>query len=196
MSGLDGKPEFIVEYAKDVTESKEIEKQLIKSEKLATIGLLSSGIAHELRNPLNIIETARYSIEDVLAHKDAEIDRKLDIIKKNIRRASIIIDNLLQFSRHSDFEREKIDVERLIETTLALLEQEIVVRKVKCEKDFQNVPRVFFSQDSLKQVFLNIILNAIEAKEGCLRRRRFLPRTGNGFILISRILALVFPKRT
>ncbi len=163
MSGLDGKPEFIVEYAKDVTESKEIEKQLIKSEKLATIGLLSSGIAHELRNPLNIIETARYSIEDVLAHKDAEIDRKLDIIKKNIRRASIIIDNLLQFSRHSDFEREKIDVERLIETTLALLEQEIGVRKVKCEKDFQNVPRVFFSQDSLKQVFLNIILNAIEA---------------------------------
>jgi PAS domain S-box-containing protein len=163
MSGLDGKPEFIVEYAKDVTEQKEIEKQLIKSEKLATIGLLSSGIAHELRNPLNIIETARYSIEDVLAHKDPEIDRKLEIIKKNIRRASIIIDNLLHFSRHSNFEKERIDVENLINTTLSLLEKEISVRKVNCEKVFQSIPKVFFSLDSLKQVFLNIILNGVEA---------------------------------
>ncbi len=163
MAGLDGRPEFLVEYAKDVTDQKEIEKQLIKSEKLATIGLLSSGIAHELRNPLNVIETARYSIEDALGHKDPEIDKKLDIIKKNVRRASGIIENLLQFSRHSVYERERIDVEKLVDTTLSLLEKEIAVRNIVCEKHFESVARVFFSLDSLKQVFLNIIYNAVQA---------------------------------
>jgi len=163
MTGIDGKPELVAEYVKDVTEQKEIERQLIKSEKLATIGLLSSGIAHELRNPLNVIETARYSIEDQLNHKYADLDQKLDIIKKNIRRASQIIENLLQFSKHSMYERERIDVEKLVDTTLSLLEKEIAVRNIQCEKKFENVSMAFFSLDSLKQVFLNIIYNAVQA---------------------------------
>ena len=163
MAGIDGKPEFLVEYAKDVTDQKEIEKQLIKSEKLATIGLLSSGIAHELRNPLNIIETARYSIADGLGSTNPEMERKLEIIKKNIRRASVIIENLLQFSRHSEHEREPVDVEKLIDTTLSLVEKETSVRNIILEKGYGGVPRVFFSLDSLKQVFLNIIYNAVQA---------------------------------
>ncbi|MBN1998565.1 response regulator [candidate division KSB1 bacterium] len=176
MSGLDDKPEFIVEYAKDVTEQKEIEKQLIKSEKLASIGLLSSGIAHELRNPLNVIETVRYTIEDSLGAEYPDIMKKLETIKKNIRRASNIIENLLQFSRHSDFEREKIDVERLVDTTLSLLQKEIDVRKIKIEKKYQKIPKVFFSIDSLKQVFLNIIMNAVQAmpKGGLLKINTYL----------------------
>lgn len=163
MAGLDGKPEFLVEYAKDVTDQKEIEKQLIKSEKLATIGLLSSGIAHELRNPLNIIETVRYAMEDALGHRQPELDRKLEIIKKNVRRASVIIENLLQFSRHSEYERERVDVEKLIDTTLALVEKETSMRNISIERQYGGVPRTFFSLDSLKQVFLNIIYNAVQA---------------------------------
>ncbi len=163
MAGLDGKTDFVVEYVKDVTEQKEIEKQLIKSEKLASIGLLSSGIAHELRNPLNIIETARYSIEAALEHTDEDLDRKLEIIKRNVRRSSRIIDNLLEFSRHSEYEREKVDVERLIDTTLSLVEKEISTRSIYIKKQYNQVPHAFFSLDSLKQVFLNIILNAVQA---------------------------------
>lgn len=163
MAGLDGKPEFLVEYAKDVTDQKEIEKQLIKSEKLATIGLLSSGIAHELRNPLNIIETVRYALEDALGHRQPELDRKLEIIKKNVRRASVIIENLLQFSRHSEYERERVDVEKLIDTTLSLVEKETAMRNISIERQYGGVPRTFFSLDSLKQVFLNIIYNAVQA---------------------------------
>jgi len=171
MEGLDGKPQFLVEYAKDVTEQKEIEKQLIKSEKLATLGILSSGIAHELRNPLSIIETARYTIEDDLRHQYEDIDKKLEIIKRNIRRASIIIDNLLQFSRNSEFQKEKVDVENLIDSTLSLFQKEISVRNIQIDLLFNNVPRLFFSIDSLKQVFLNIIMNAVQAmpKGGILK---------------------------
>ena len=163
MAGLDKRPEFLVEYVKDVTEQVEIEKQLIKSEKLASIGLLSSGIAHELRNPLNVIETTRYSLQDVLGEQNEEIRTKLEMIKKNVRRASFIIENLLQFSRHSEFEREKIDVEDLLNTTLSLLGKEITRQNVSTRLDFQHVPSVFFSIDSLKQVFLNLIMNALQA---------------------------------
>ena len=102
MRDLEGRPDFIVEYTKDVTDQKEMEQQLIKAEKLASIGLLSSGIAHELRNPLNIIETARYAIETELEHQNVEVDKRLKVIKSSIQRSSAIIDNLLQFSRHSD----------------------------------------------------------------------------------------------
>ena len=163
MSGLDGHPDFIVEYIKDITDQKEIEKQLLKSEKLATLGLLSSGIAHEIRNPLNIIETARYSIADTLEDKSADIDKKLEIIKKNVRRASIIINNLLHFSKHSTLEREKIDIEALIDTTTSLVQKEIEIRHIKVEKAYSGVPMVIFSLDSLKQVFLNVIYNAVQA---------------------------------
>jgi PAS domain S-box-containing protein len=178
MAGLDGKPEFLIEYVKDVTDQKEIEKQLIKAEKLASIGLLSSGIAHELRNPLNIIETARYTIEEILENKDATVENRLSIIKKNVRRASIIIDNLLQFSRHSDYERERIDLRKLLDQTLDLLEKDVNRRNIEIVKEIQDTPKTFFSLDSLKQVFLNIILNAVQAMpEGgkLLIRTRTLP---------------------
>jgi PAS domain S-box-containing protein len=178
MAGIDGKPELLAEYVKDVTEQKEIERQLIQSEKLATIGLLSSGIAHELRNPLNVIETARYSVEDSLGHKYPDVDLKLDIIKKNVRRASVIIENLLQFSKHSMYEKERVDVEKVIDTTLSLLEKEIAVRNILCEKKYQQVHRTFFNLDSLKQVFLNIIYNAVQAMPngGVLRIHTYTPR--------------------
>lgn len=163
MFGLDGKPEFVVEYAKDVTEQKNIEQQLIKSEKLATIGLLSSGIAHELRNPLNIIETARYAIEQVLPPMPSDSVKNLEIIKKNIRRASRIIENLLQFSRHSDKEKEQIDVASVLDLTLSFFEKEIALRRIELIRDYQYQEKIFFGLDSLKQVLLNIILNAIQA---------------------------------
>lgn len=163
MRNLAGQPEFIVEYTKDVTEQKDMERQLIKSEKLASVGLLSSGIAHELRNPLNIIETARYAVEVELDHQFPEIDKKLRTIRSNIQRASSIIDNLLHFSRHSEFSKERVDVGLLIKSTLSLLSEEVRRQHVKLAFTLSETPRVFINIDSLKQVFLNIILNAVQA---------------------------------
>lgn len=163
MQSHDGRPEYIVEYTKDVTEEKELEHQLIKAEKLASVGLLSSGIAHELRNPLNIIETARYSIETSLEHKTPEIEQKLSVIKSNVQRSSAIIDNLLQFSRHSDLKKEPIDLGALIKSTISLLHKEMMRMNIKPTLTFGETPLVYLNLDSLKQVFLNIIQNAVQA---------------------------------
>ena len=161
--GLDGRVEMVIEHIKDVTEQRRLEKQLIKSEKLATIGLLSSGIAHELRNPLNIIETARYALEMILADSVPEAKPKLEIIRKNVQRASKIINNLLEFSRHSSHEREEIDLNRLLDSTLAIIEKELSSRRIEVVRDYGEIPPAYFNLDSLKQVFLNIMLNAVQA---------------------------------
>lgn len=146
-----------------VTEQKRFEKQLIQSEKLATIGLLSSGVAHELRNPLNTIDTARYYLAGLPQLQDPQIKDKLDIIQKNVRRASSIINNLLEFSRYSEREREAIDINKLLDSTLILIGKELSTKNIKIVKRYQNLPMAFFNTDGLKQVFLNLIINAVQA---------------------------------
>jgi polar amino acid transport system substrate-binding protein len=155
--------ESIAVYSKNITEKKGLEKSLIQSEKLATIGLLASGIAHELRNPLNIIETARYYIDEFLPEKNNDIAAKLEIISKNVKRASKIINSLLEYSRHSEYEHESIDLEKLVSNTLSLIEKEFVVKNI--EYIFEGKPKTvaYFSLDSLKQVLLNVIINAVQA---------------------------------
>ena len=163
MRNLEGRPDYIVEYTKDVTDQKELERQLIKAEKLASIGLLSSGIAHELRNPLNIIEAARYTIESQLETVTPEVDKNLKKIRSSVQRASSIIENLLKFSRHSEFNREKVDVGVLLKSTISLLYKEMTGQNIRPLMSLAPIPRVFCNIDSLKQVFLNIILNAVQA---------------------------------
>ncbi len=159
----EGGIESVVVYSKNVTEKKKLEKSLIQSEKLATVGLLSSGIAHELRNPLNIIETARYFIQEFLQDKNPDIDDKLEIIRKNVQRASKIINNLLEFSRHSEHEKEEIDLIKTIESTVALIGKELTAKGIEFTIESREDYKVYFSIDSLKQVLLNIIINAVQA---------------------------------
>ncbi|RKY79167.1 hypothetical protein DRQ00_04045 [candidate division KSB1 bacterium] len=180
MYNLKGEMEYVIEYCRDVTEQKKLERHLIQSEKLATIGLLASGIAHELRNPLNIIETARYYLEDVFSPQNEDIRSKLTIIRRNVQRASNIINNLLEFSRHSAQDREEIDVNQLIDKTLALIEKDLTSQNISVEKRYHDVPPAFLGLDSLKQVFLNIIINAIQAmpEGGKLQIETYSPEKG------------------
>ncbi|MFQ5604867.1 MAG: ATP-binding protein [bacterium] len=155
--------ESVALYSKNITEKKKLEKSLIQSEKLATIGLLSSGISHEIRNPLNIIETARYYIEEYLPDHNPDIIDKLQIIRKNVRRASNIINNLLEFSRDSQHEKEKIKLSKLIESAVALLGKELTANNIEFHFEPDPGHDVYFNIDSLKQVLLNIFINAIQA---------------------------------
>lgn len=159
----DGNLGSVAVHSKDVTEKKLIERSLIQSEKLATIGLLASGIAHELRNPLNIIETARYYIDEFLPGNNPDIKEKLDIIRKNVQRSSKIINGLLEFSRHSNGERAHIDLQGLMDSTVALIGKELDAKHIEFSVNRKDKYLVKFSIDSLKQVLLNIIINAIQA---------------------------------
>ncbi len=160
---VDNELASVAVYSKNITEKKGLEKSLLQSEKLATIGLLASGIAHELRNPLNIIETARYYIDEFLPEQNNDISAKLEIISKNVKRASNIINNLLEYSRHSEYERESIDLKKLVSNTMSLIEKEFVAKNVEYVFEDKANTFVCFNMDSLKQVLFNIIINAIQA---------------------------------
>jgi len=163
--GNKGRLESVAIYAKNVTAKIKLEKTLIQSEKLATIGLLASGIAHELRNPLNVIETARYYIDEFLANKNQDIGAKLNIIRKNVQRSSKIINNLLEFSRHSEHAKERIDLNGLVESTVALIKKELEAKNICYQFEAAEQFAAYFSIDSLKQVLLNLIINAIQAMQ-------------------------------
>ncbi len=155
--------ETVTIYSKDVTEKKSLEKRLIQSEKLSTIGLLASGIAHEIRNPLNIIDTARYYIDEFLSEKSPDIANKLQMIQNNVQRASKIIHNLLEFSRYSDSNKELVNLSELVESTVALIKKELVAKNIVFSFTNSGKEDIFFSKDSLKQALLNIFMNAVQA---------------------------------
>lgn len=162
---FDAKNELVnvIEIGHIVTGQRRFENQLIRSEKLATIGLLSAGIAHELRNPLNIIETARYFISDIYGAENPELQEKLDMIKKNVARASTIINDLLEFSHKSRNSSRSIDINSMIDKILSLICKQLISRDINVIRDYKEIPKVEFSFESLNQVLLNIIVNAIQA---------------------------------
>lgn len=163
MKGSHGELEYGIEHIRIVTEQRRLEEQLIHSEKLATIGILSSGIAHELRNPLNIIEAARYYLSESIPQSESDVHAKLGIIRKNIQRSSTIINNLLEFSRKSNVEKEEVDLKYILETTIALVEKELRVRQVYVVRNLQNSVIGEFNVNGIRHVFLNLIMNAMQA---------------------------------
>jgi len=146
--------------------TKELRKsqaQLLQSEKLAGIGQLAAGIAHEIRNPLGIIATSLYYLNEILPKKKEDIKRHFQIMNTEINRCENIINNLLEFSRKSTQEIELIDVNQLLNITLSLVEKDLFVKDIKLIKKFHHSPTIKANMDEMKQVFLNLILNATQA---------------------------------
>jgi two-component system NtrC family sensor kinase len=175
-----GKIEGVVISGRDVTELKRLEEQLIQSEKLAAMGQMLAGVAHELNNPL----TAILGVTELL--RDGEgvqenTKRQLELTHRQARRAARIVQNLLEFSRPAAPQKKALDVNTLIERTLQL--QDHSLRRNNVHVDFQpqsDLPAVIGDANQLIQVFLNLISNA----EHAIREVR---ETGRIQIRIGRI---------
>lgn len=141
----------------------ELERSLRQSEKLATIGQLASGLAHEIGTPLNIIggrvELTKGSLED-----KEEVQKNLDIISNQTVRITKIIQELLGFVKKKKPEETTVSIATLLETTLDFVKHQVQKQDVKVEMDFKdNLPPVKGDPDQLQQIFLNLILNAIQS---------------------------------
>jgi signal transduction histidine kinase len=135
--------------------------QLIHSEKLASLGVLAGGVAHEINNPLLVILGRT---ELMLMDQDVPEDKKsnLQTICTETERIARIVENLLAFSRRSRQEKiEKVDVNEAIERTLMLSEHQLTVGNVKVHKELDpNLPQIDANAGQLQQVFMNLIINA------------------------------------
>ena len=138
---------------------------MIQSHKLRAVGTLTAGIAHELNNPINNITlTASMLSEDYSNLSDEE---RLDMVKdlvEQAERSEKIVRNLLDFARESEITTEHLNLSQLLEETLKFVSNQIKLRKVKVEfEPADNLPEIHGDRQQLSQVFLNLILNSLDA---------------------------------
>jgi two-component system NtrC family sensor kinase len=153
----------VVVLVEDVTDQQQMESQLIQSEKLAAVGQLVSGVAHELNNPLTSITGLS---EFLLEQKElAQRDRgHLKVIHEQAERAGRIVRNLLTFARKGPAERVHVDLNEVLQRTLMLMSYDLRLKDIEIVKQLAaGVPDVLGDRHALQQVVLNLLTNAAQA---------------------------------
>jgi PAS domain S-box-containing protein len=161
VKGYDGKsigPAAIIE---DITERKEMQQRLLRSERLAVLGQLAGGVGHELRNPLGAIKSAAYFLNMALEEPEPEVKETLEILEKEVATSERIISSLLDFARPKPPIRRKVDVNDVVQEALSCATVPENVGVVS--QPAGALPVILADPDQLRQVFANIILNAIQA---------------------------------
>jgi PAS domain S-box-containing protein len=152
-------PAEIVGVARDISERKKMEEQLVMQDRLASIGQLSSGIAHEINNPLTGVVT----FSALLLEKELpeDIREDLRIINGEAQRTSHIVKNLLTFARKQPQEKQPVNINEGIEKILELRAYEQTISNIKVDARLApDLPAIFGNNSQLEQVFFNIIINA------------------------------------
>lgn len=156
----------VVHYVKDITEKRKIEEQMRITEKLAAIGQLSAGLAHEINNPLGGI---RLCFNNLI---NTEMDEKtknmhVEVINHGLTKIQEIIKQLLDFSKQTELIISSVSINNLVENVLKLTDYLISKKGIKVVKKLSNeIPEIMIDPNKIEQVFLNIVLNAIQAMDG------------------------------
>ena len=149
------------------------QEQLVQSRKIAAVGTLTSGIAHELNNPINNISLILESlVEDGMTMGKSERLRLFQEAIAQTDRASETVKNLLEFSRASHPKMEKVALEELVDKTKRLVSNELQFHDIKFSKEIQGpLPRIRVDRSGIQQVLLNLFINSIQAmpKGGVLK---------------------------
>ncbi|MFO7765681.1 MAG: GAF domain-containing protein [Pelovirga sp.] len=172
-----------VVVVEDITEFEQLLEQTLQSEKLAEIGRMSAGIAHEINNPLAVISYACQLLQD---EKQPALQQRelLDRITLEVERLQHLTSELLSYSGRQEDRREPTDLNQTLEDVLTLLSYEFKKHGITISKDCQDLPMRELDSNKFKQVFLNLILNAVQAmgSEGKIHIRTRI--TADQFILI------------
>jgi PAS domain S-box-containing protein len=146
--------------ARDITERKKMEERMVTTDRLASVGELSSGIAHELNNPLTSVIGI---IQLLLEREDIPDDilKDLQLVNNEAQRAARVVKNLLIFARKHPNEKQLSSINQTIEKVLELRLYDQKVNNIQVVKDFYpDLPQILIDYFQIQQVFLNIIINA------------------------------------
>lgn len=149
----------------DITEKIHLQQQLVTSEKLASIGLLSAGVAHEINTPLTGISSYIQMLQKKLT--DPHYAQILEKIEAQTERVSKIVKNLLNFARNpSDTAFHRVNIIDSLKEIISLIDYKLKAMNIKLDLSLQPVKTIWGQGERLQQVFINIILNAIDAMPG------------------------------
>jgi signal transduction histidine kinase len=139
------------------------QQQLIRAEKLAALGTLAAGVAHEVNNPLQpILSSLEMALEDIDSKRPVEREL-LEYAMSDVQRIKRIVSNLLDFARPAQATPAAVDVNTIMNEVLALANKQLKVAGIRLNTTFGTVRKVRGSADQLKQVFLNLVVNAMDA---------------------------------
>ncbi len=150
---------------RDISARKSMEMQIRQAEKLASIGQLAAGVAHEINNPLSII--LGYTGLLLKENQDERQTGDLEIIRNNAGMCKKIVEDLLNFSRQTDTRFVRADIAEIVGSVIDVLEGEFSGKGIEIITNFSdNIPAVPMSVDKIRQVCLNLMINAAQAIEG------------------------------
>jgi len=157
-----GRADYVVATGIDVTELKKVQKQLRKTERIAELGTLASGMAHEIGTPMNVIlGRAEYLMDRV---KEEPIKKGLKTIVAQVERITKVMNQLLAFARRKSPERGPLQLKDIVENAVELFRERLDRSQVAVESALDSVcPKVFADGDQMSQVCINLVMNAIHA---------------------------------
>jgi C4-dicarboxylate-specific signal transduction histidine kinase len=147
---------------KRTRELRETQEQLIQAEKMATLGILAGGVAHEINNPLTAVLTNAQILKMDAKPEDKE---SLDMIEEGAKRCQIIVQKLLNYSRSAALEtgNQKTDLNRAVKSTIAMLGYQFKQDNVEISFESEDLPLIAAVQNEIEQVFTNLFVNAKDA---------------------------------
>ncbi len=163
LQGSEGQILGVLGIARDMTETKKLEQQIRNSEKLASVGKLAAGVAHEINNPLGGILNCLYNLRKggVSAARQEEYWASME---HGVRRVQKIVRQLLDFSQQHDPEFSQADINRIIEQVLVLTTHLFASNRIQLETVLgQGLPHIMVDSHMIEQVLMNLILNAVQA---------------------------------
>ena len=154
----------------DITKRLEAEQQLIHAGKMATLGEMATGIAHELNQPLSVIKTAsNFCLKKINGNEiieDKDLYTMLEKIDRNVNRSANIISHMRQFARKSDVVLAEVQINDVLKRAFDIFSQQLKVRGIDVAWNIeQNLPTIMADPSRLEQVFINLLLNARDAIE-------------------------------
>jgi len=149
---------------RDITDFKNLEKKLYNSQKLAALGQLSAGIAHEVRNPLSSIKMSLQILEKRMTPEGNDLKR-FKIAQKVVEHLEELVNNVLVFAKPVDPKIVSVDLVKLLEQAMALAEKVIHDKQINIKLETEEIPQVNVDAAMITDAFLNIIRNAAEAVE-------------------------------